>query len=128
MDIIERKIIAILSKSSVIINYGREDGASKKDIIRVIERGPKVEYKGTNYGTLDNIKAELVVQTIYENFSVCINSQTTNAMSQGLPINQIPALRSYHKDLKVNEEEIKNLEIPTGDTINLGDLVEIIKF
>lgn len=127
-DIVECKVIAILDKYTILIDYGRSDGASLKDLVRVVQRGPSVVYEGLEYGTLDNIKAELTIKTIYNNFSLCKNSKTSNAIMKNFSQSMLSFYDTQHEELNVNEKEIENLKAPNDKTINLGDLVEVIKF
>lgn len=127
-DIVECKVIAILDKYTILIDYGRSDGASLKDLVRVVQRGPSVVYDGLEYGTLDNIKAELTIKTIYNNFSLCKNSKTSNAIMKNFSQSMLSFYDTQHEELNVNEKEIENLKAPNDKTINLGDLVEVIKF
>lgn len=127
-DIVECKVIAILDKYTILIDYGRSDGASLKDSVRVIQRGPLVVYDGEEYGSLDNIKAELTIKTIYNNFSVCKNSKTSNAVINNFSQSFLSLYEAQHEELNVNESQIENLDVPEDKIINLGDLVEVIKF
>lgn len=127
-DIVECKVIAILDKYTILIDYGRSDGASLKDLVRVVQRGPSVVYDGLEYGTLDNIKAELTIKTIYNNFSLCKNSKTSNAIMKNFSQSMLSFYDTQHEELNVNEKEIENLKAPNDKIINLGDLVEVIKF
>lgn len=129
----EYKVIGIMNNKKIMINYGSKDNASKKDIIRIIDKGPEVIYDGKSYGTYDNIKAELKINEIYPEFSVCSNAITTSRNSS---LNSLAERISsmgnmmYQADveLNVNESEINNLEKPEDSPISLGDLVEIIRF
>lgn len=127
-DIVECKVIAILDKYTILIDYGRSDGASLKDLVRVVQKGPAVVYDGLEYGTLDNIKAELTIKTIYNNFSLCKNSKTSNVIMKNFSQSMLSFYDTQHEELNVNEKEIENLKAPNDKTINLGDLVEVIKF
>lgn len=127
-ETVECKVIKILDYKNILIDYGRIDGASEKDVIRIIERGEEIIYDGRNYGTLDNIKAELSIQTIYEKFSLCRNIKRSNSLSRGLSQSIFSIYNYRPADLKVNEDQIEHIEIPDNDVINLGDLVEVIKF
>ena len=55
MIIRKHKVIAILDKKRILIDYGRNNKASKRDFIRVIEVGPEIKYDDRVYGTLDKI-------------------------------------------------------------------------
>lgn len=127
------KVIAIPNDKTLIIDYGRKDQASKKDIVNVIEKGPEIIYDNKSYGTFDNIKAELKINEIYNEFSVCSNRYTTSVNASlknftDVAQNMGSLMRTVDEKLNVNEEEIKNLEKPKDSPISLGDMVEIIKF
>lgn len=127
------KVIAIPDDKTLIIDYGRKDQASKKDIVNVIEKGPEIIYENKSYGSLDNIKAELKINEIYNEFSVCSNRYTTSVNASLKYITEVSQnmgslMRTVDEKLNVNEEEIKNLEKPKDSPISLGDMVEIIKF
>lgn len=127
------KVIAIPDDKTLIIDYGRKDQASKKDIVNVIEKGPEIIYDNKSYGTFDNIKAELKINEIYNEFSVCSNRYTTSVNASlkyftDVAQNMGNLMKTVDVKLNVNEEEIKNLEKPKDSPISLGDMVEIIKF
>lgn len=127
------KVIAIPDDKTLIIDYGRKDQASKKDIVNVIEKGPEIIYDNKSYGTFDNIKAELKINEIYNEFSVCSNRYTTSVNASlkyftDVAQNMGNLMKTVDGKLNVNEEEIKNLEKPKDSPISLGDMVEIIKF
>lgn len=127
------KVIAIPDDKTLIIDYGRKDQASKKDIVNVIEKGPEIIYDNKSYGTFDNIKAELKINEIYNEFSVCSNRYTTSVNASlkhftDVAQNMGNLMRTVDGKLNVNEEEIKSLEKPKDSPISLGDMVEIIKF
>nr|WP_072537040.1 hypothetical protein [Anaerococcus mediterraneensis] len=121
------KVIAILDNKRIAINYGRNNKASKRDVVRVIEVGPEISYEGENYGTMDTIKANLSIDTIYDKFSICTNRSIENDMTRSIIGSFSPKIRIY-EDLNVNKEQISNLEKPDLSPISLGDAVEIIKF
>lgn len=129
----EYKVIGILDKKKIIINYGSKDNASKKDIIRIIDKGPEVIYDGKSYGSYDNVKAELKINEMYPEFSVCSNTITTsknsaiNSLTQRIN-NMNNMMYQKQVELDVNEYDIKNLEKPKDSPISLGDLVEITRF
>ena len=129
----EYKVIAIPDTRTIIINYGRIDNASKKDIVRIIEKGPEIKYEDKIYGTYDNIKAELKINEIYNEFSVCSNTKTTSKNSTLKNLTFVESsitnlMQISDSELNVNEEQINELKKPKNSPISLGDTVEIIKF
>lgn len=121
------KVIAILDNKRIAINYGRNNKASKRDVVRVIEVGPEITYEGENYGTMDTIKANLSIDTIYDKFSICTNRNIENDITKSALMSFSSSIKIY-EDLNVNKEQISNLEKPDISPISLGDMVEIIKF
>lgn len=121
------KVIAILDNKRIAINYGRINKASKRDVVRVIEVGPEISYEGENYGTMDTIKANLSIDTIYDKFSICTNRNTEHDITKSALSSFSSNFRIY-EELNVNKEQIANLKKPENSPISLGDIVEIIKF
>lgn len=124
----EYKVIEILSNDKILINYGNSDGAKKGRNIRIILKGEDVLDYDTQrkLGTLDIIKEELEITTVYPNFSICekIIIEEFNPF--------IPALNRTKKTiksskLKVNNEQISNRKfINNPPPIEIGDIVQII--
>lgn len=127
-DIFECEVIKILDHKNILISYGRANGASSKDSVRVIEKGETIEYKGEDYGSLDNIKAELYIKEIYERFSLCQSVKKTSNITNEFSKSILSLYNYQSANLNVNEEQIENIEIPDDKTISLGDTVEVIKF
>lgn len=121
------KVIAILDRKRIVIDYGRNNKASKRDLVRVIEIGPEINYEGRSYGTMDTIKSNLSIETIYEKFSVCTNNNIENDVTKSL-IGSFSSSIKFNENLNINEEQISNLKEPDIKPISLGDVVEIIKF
>lgn len=65
------KIIAIENETTVLINYGLNDGAKEGDVLRIIEPGEDLIIDGVNYGAYDGIKDIIEVTAPYAQFSVC---------------------------------------------------------
>lgn len=127
-DIFECEVIKILDHKNILISYGRANGASSKDLVRVIEKGETIEYKGEDYGSLDNIKAELYIKEIYERFSLCQSVKKTSNIANEFSKSILSLYNYQSANLNVNENQIENIEIPDDKTISLGDTVEVIKF
>ena len=121
------KVIAILDNKRIAINYGRINNASKRDVVRVIEVGPEITYKNENYGTMDTIKANLSIDTIYDKFSICTNRNTEHDITKSALSSFSSNFRIY-EELNVNKEQISDLKKPKVSPISLGDVVEVIKF
>ncbi len=122
------RVIEILDEYSIIINYGRSNGASENDEVRVIAKGPEVidPNTGDSLGTLDSIKATLSLVTVYEHFSVCkkIQFKTTNILMS--PLSQFQTTTKTAKPLNINKDEMSNKKAPEDKVIKVGDIVEIL--
>lgn len=122
------RVIEIIDKYSIIVNYGHLDGATKNNKIRVIARGPEIvdSETGDLLGTLDAIKAELTIETVYEKFSICKNIEITK---QNVLINPISLFENTTKIVKeinidIASETLKKL--PDDLIIRVGDPVEVV--
>lgn len=122
------RVIEILDENSIVINYGRNNGAKEDDRIRVVEIGPKIidPYINKSLGTLDSVKATLSLTTVYERFSVCkkIEIKTTNLLTS--PLNQFQSTVKTEKTLNVDKNEISYKKAPNNKVIKIGDSVEIL--
>lgn len=131
----EYKVIKILSKSSILINYGFKQGAKKRQRVRIVITGDDIEFNDYHYGTYDFVKDELEIDKVFENFSECKKfimkpspftrdlSSMTNAFSEFLGNSRIES------ELNVKENEITPLIEKfkeMDETIHLGDTVKII--
>ena len=61
------EVIKILNQFAILIDYGSKDGAVKGDKVRIFVKGKEI-YNNKNefLGTLDIIKDELEITTVYE--------------------------------------------------------------
>ena len=120
------KVIKLLSDNSLIVDYGKNDGAYEGDDLRIFTPGEEVVFQGTNYGTLDLIKADIEVVSVFPKFSVCqkINRRTVNSL--GLTNYLTREIEEVQK-LNMNKEEISNTFYKDTSPIKLGDLVKILK-
>ena len=65
-------VVIILDDKRLVINIGSNDGLKLNDKIIVYEIGENVKnIDGKIIGTLDYIKAELVVTNLYDNIAIC---------------------------------------------------------
>jgi|ASRL01.1.fsa_nt_gi hypothetical protein len=117
------RVIEILDTTSLIINYGKIDGANKNDKIRIVEIGEEIIDPETkeSLGTLDSIKAELTIDTVYDNFSVCkdISTFTHNALLS--PMNQFQKTSRTIHELNVDSSKVSNRKVPSNKIIKVGD-------
>ncbi len=122
------RVIEILDKHSVLINYGSNDGAKKGEEIRVIAKGPEVKDPVTDelLGTLDKVKEELTIVTAYERFSLCkkIEVSTRNILIN--PLTQFQHTTTEIVELKIDEKDASNRKLPKDTTIKVGDIIEIL--
>ena len=117
------KIIAIENESTVLINYGLNDGAREGDSLRIIEPGQDLIIDGINYGSYDGIKAFIEVIVPYENFSVCqhLVRKTSPLFS---PITAIQKTIAHSTQLNVNSQDISStISAPKITPIKIGDSV-----
>lgn len=117
------KIIAIENESTVLIDYGLNDGSKEGDVLRIIEPGEDLIIDDVNYGSYDGIKAVIEVTAPYSQFSVCqrIVRSTTNLFS---PVSALQKTIARTIPLNVNKNDIsKNLSAPKITPIKIGDTV-----
>jgi len=120
------KVIKLLSDNSLIVDYGKNDGAYEGDELRIFTPGEDIIFQGTNYGTLDLIKTDIEVVSVFPKFSVCqkIDRKTVNAL--GLTNYLTREIEEVQK-LNLNKEEISNIFYKDKTPIKLGDFVKILK-
>ena len=120
------KVIKLLSDNSLIVDYGKNDGAYEGDDLRIFTPGEDVVFQGTNYGTLDLIKEDIEVISVFPKFSVCqkINRKTVKSFTL---TNYLTKEIEEVQKLNMNKEEISNTFYKDPSPIKLGDLVKILK-
>ena len=119
------KIIAIENESTVLIDYGLNDGSKEGDVLRIIEPGEDLIIDDVNYGSYDGIKAVIEVTAPYSRFSVCqrIVRSTTNLFS---PVSALQKTIARTIPLNVNKDDIsKNLSAPTLRQQNKGHSIAL---
>ena len=121
------KVIKILDKYSILINYGRTKGATIGDNVQVDEIGPEITDpdSGKSLGTLDHIKDVLQIQEVFDEFSICKKKAEVNFASFVDPFKQAEKIYS-EQALLVNKEQITKIQRPQNNIINLGDTVKIL--
>lgn len=143
--ILKYEVIDIIDKFSILINYGEEQGAKKGDKTRIVVEGRGIYDTKKNFlGTLDIIKDELEIVTVYNNFSIC-NKIKKKARKNPYEIPDLKAsllaiydrqkkLQEYIEQeyielvpLHVDEKDFTNDKLFTKEPIKKGDLVKIIK-
>ncbi len=122
------KVIKIVDPYSILINYGYIEGAKINSKVQIIELGPEIKDPDTNkiLGTFDNVKANLLITEVFENFSLCQNiiSKRTSVFIN--PLAELSNVSTEKKALNVSNEEISNLKRPCDNTIRIGDIAKIL--
>lgn len=132
------EVIKILNQFAILIDYGSKDGAEKGDKVQIIIKGKEV-YNNKNefLGTLDIIKDELEITTVYDYFSVCEKIKRTSKTIQRNPF-EIHKFSDLMKKtevetnveklpLNVSKKDYTNDIFKTDEPIKKGDLVKILK-
>ena len=66
------KVIDIINKFNIIINYGSNDGAFEGQEVRISTIGDEIfDLDGKSLGNIEIIKDELEITKVYDNFSIC---------------------------------------------------------
>lgn len=123
------KVVRILSDKELVINLGYSDGVKLNDEIIIYEIGEEVKtLDGDIIGTLDHIKAKLVVTTIYENLSKCEYPKENITAFEKSVSSISKSFISYEtqKSLNVDKNEIEPYKKKHSDKIHIGDNVKII--
>lgn len=121
------KVIKIINEYNIIINAGSNKMIKEGDKLEVFIKGEPVEDPETNekLGTLDIIKAKLVVKQVFQKFCVCGNFSTTTISP--IQINQIIGNyftpKEYEEKLNIDPKEITGGFRGEDKTIKIGDLV-----
>ncbi|NLJ70968.1 MAG: hypothetical protein GX328_05850 [Clostridiaceae bacterium] len=132
MEIIKGyKVIEIMNEKEILINYGYVDGAQKGDKVAIYIIGEPVTdpESGNSLGTFDAIKDELEIVSALEKFSVCRKYRSVSPLIKSFSaiMNPLTATKTESIPLDVNKEQISGREWKVEPTINLNDLVMIIK-
>ncbi|WP_132995779.1 hypothetical protein [Sporanaerobacter acetigenes] len=116
------KVIKIIDDYRIVINGGKNDLLKREDELEVFVEGENVIDPDTkeSLGTLDIIKARLVVVDAFDRMAVCKNAETymQNALN---PLSQFQIYK--HDRLKVDPAEITGPVSNIDKTIRIGDLV-----
>lgn len=122
------KVIQIIDDYSVLINYGRNNGAIIDTQVQIIEIGPDIKDPDTDkvLGTFDHIKANLTITEVYDNFSLCQKKKTRAVVSFVNPLTDFNNLIVENVKLNVDPKQISNIKRPDNDVIQVGDTVIIL--
>ena len=120
------RVIEILNRKELIINYGKNDGARVGNKISMSIIGDKVTDPITkeDLGTLDIIKGRLEIYTVYPEFSICrdIEREERNIAH---PLGALNKTTTRFSDLNVLEEDITNRWPQSVPPIKVGDVITI---
>lgn len=125
---VKYKVVKIINEYRIVVNAGAKDGIKSGDILEVFVVGQMVNDPDTNeeLGTLDFIKAEIEIETVYPNMCICTNSIKTSN-------NPMSALSKAALSLYAEKKEPETLNVDMSQAsgglddfdkkIKIGDLV-----
>ena len=120
------KVIDIINKFNIIINYGSNDGAFEGQEIRISTVGDEIfDLDGKSLGNIEIIKDELEITKVYDIFSIC-KKMIVNEIN---PFQPITLIRKEKKavELNVEEKDFSNIKYLDKSPIKKGDCVKILK-
>lgn len=121
----EYKVINIIDKFNIIINYGSNDGAYERQKVRISTTGDEIlDLDGKFLGNIEIIKEELEITRIYDNFSICKKIRI-NEINPFQPISFVKKERRA-VELNVKEEDFSNIKYQDTTPIKKGDNVKIL--
>ena len=121
----EYKVINIIDKFNIIINYGSNDGAYERQKVRISTTGDEIlDLDGKFLGNIEIIKEELEMTRIYDNFSICKKIRI-NEINPFQPISFVKKERRA-VELNVKEEDFSNIKYQDTTPIKKGDNVKIL--
>ena len=123
----EYKVINIINKFNIIINYGSNDGAYEGQEVRISTTGDEIlDLDGKSLGNIEIIKEELEITKIYDNFSICKKIKI-NEVNPFQPISLVKKeIRAV--ELNVKEEDFSNIKYQDITPIKKGDNVKILDY
>ena len=121
----EYKVINIINKFNIIINYGSNDGAYEGQEVRISTTGDEIlDLDGKSLGNIEIIKEELEITRVYDNFSICKKIRI-NEINPFQPISLVKKERRA-VELNVKEEDFSNIKYQDTTPIKKGDNVKIL--
>lgn len=121
----EYKVINIINKFNIIINYGSNDGAYEGQEVRISTTGDEIlDLDGKSLGNIEIIKEELEITRVYDNFSICKKIRI-NEINPFQPISLVKKERRA-VELNVKEEDFSNIKYQDMTPIKKGDNVKIL--
>ncbi|MGN0509182.1 MAG: hypothetical protein ACI4GX_08080 [Ruminococcus sp.] len=120
----EVKVIKIISDMSIVLNIGSNDGIEVNDTFDIMsDSGTDVidPDTGESLGTLEYIKASVIVTVSYPKMCVCQN-KVVNGMTGALTALSEAALAGYRPSLNVDTSQISGgFEDKSDEPIRIGD-------
>lgn len=113
----EIKVIKILSRFELIINYGKQDGAKADDTFYIMDYNtthiidPETE---EDLGSLPTKKATIKIKEMFDKFSICTNTERT--------LNPVNTIINTFASLNVDADEISRVS-GSRNPIKIGDIV-----
>ena len=123
-------VVQIISKTSLIIDYGLINGAKKGDKLRIVAIGDSIIHpiENMDIGTIDTIKETVQVVIPYEEFSICqhIIIKSVASLTSATIASSIMNMTEI-KDLNVDENDIKPISQIEAGVIRVGDSVFLVE-
>ena len=122
----EYKVINIIDKFALIIDYGSLDGAKVGDDVRIYTKGEEIfDLNKSSLGHIEMIKDELEIIEVFDRFSICkkIIIKQRNALQ---PIQFIKTTKT-EQELKVDETILSHYRYYDTSDIEIGDSIKILK-
>lgn len=122
------KIVKIIDDYTVLIDAGKQDGYDVGDVFEIYITGKEIKSpSGDVLGTLDNIKGQIVVDTIFDAMSLCKSSEfTASGISASMEMFNTTLYSKSRKKLNVDPSQITpvysdiELEIKIGDDVRFS--------
>lgn len=127
----EFKVIEIVDKTRIIINYGKNDGAIMNQKVQIYNIGREVIDPDTkcSLGTWDIIKDTLEIEELFDDFSICRKPYLKAASLLDPFMNSLSSTTkevSGYGLINVDDSQITNNLNEQITPIKVGDLVKIV--
>lgn len=120
------RVIEILNKNELLINYGFNNGARIGNKVIISDKGEEVIDPVTkkSLGTLDIVKGKLEIYSVYPNFSICRDiSREKRNLAMPFGVESSTVLRT--NPLNVSEDDISGRWPKPIPPIKVGDEVQV---
>lgn len=122
-------ITKIMNNYEVVLNVGKKDGINENQHFAVLgESNPIYDPEtGELLGTIPYVKAELKVKKLYDNLTVCEDSENGTRFKLyniGVGLKNQNNIEVVHNKLNVDIDDLTESEVEQA--VKIGDLVEII--